>query len=151
MEDLKKKIENIWYYNKIPIIVGLCFLALLISTVVNKLDEPKFDHSIAIISKYNYPSQENVNKLKSVFEKKFGGSFNVTIFNVELGAVGEREELISKLDLDLRQKISEYLFIENLDQFKKATSNIELDVALVSEVDWLSDLELDNFYYATRK
>ena len=147
-----KKIENIWYYYKTYILVGIAILFLVVTTVVNKVNEPKFDHSIAIISKSNYPSQENVDKLINIYEDKYGGEFKVEIYNLALGQLGEDEVILSKLSLDLGNKISEYYFIEDTDAFKKATDNIEFEsVALVSQIDWLNNLGLDNFYYCIRK
>ena len=150
--DIKKKIKNIWFYYKIPIIIGIFALILVGYNIVNKLSEPKYDHSIAIISKYNYPSQESTDKLKTIFEEKYDGTFNVVIYNLALGELGEDEVILSKLSLDLGNKISEYFFIEDIDAFKKTTADIEFsDVVLVSDVDWLNNLELDDFYFAIRK
>lgn len=151
MDNFKKTISNIWFYNKVPIIIGIIALFLLVGTIVNKVNEPKYDHSIAIISKYNYPSEGNVKRLKQTFEEKYGGTFKVDIFNVALGEAGEDEVIISKLSLDLGNKISEYLFIEDLETFKKTTADIKFSsVVLVSDLDWLSNLGLDNFYYCIR-
>lgn len=152
MNDFKKKISNIWFYYKVPIIVGILAIFLVVTTIINKVNEPKFDHSIAIISKYNYPSQENVDKLTKIFEEKYQGTVDVKIYNVALGQIGEDENTISKLSLDLGNKISEFIFIEDMDTFKKTTADIEFSsVVLVSQIDWLSDLGLDNFYYCIRK
>ena len=150
--DIKKKITNIWFYYKIPILIGILAIFVIATTVVNKINEPKIDHSIAIISKHNYPSQENVDKLTKIFENKYNGTVEVKIYNVALGEVGEDENIISKLSLDLGNKISEDLFIEDLEIFKKTTADIEFSqVVLVSEIDWLNNLGLDNFYYCIRK
>lgn len=152
MNDFKKKTSNIWFYYKVPIIVGILAIFLVVTTIINKVNEPKFDHSIAIISKYNYPSQENVDKLTKIFEEKYQGTVDVKIYNVALGQIGEDENTISKLSLDLGNKISEFIFIEDMDTFKKTTADIEFSsVVLVSQIDWLSDLGLDNFYYCIRK
>ena len=76
----------------------------------------------------------------------------IEIYNLALGQLGEDEVILSKLSLDLGNKISEYYFIEDMDAFKKATDNIEFEsVALVSQIDWLNNLGLDNFYYCIRK
>lgn len=150
--DNKKKIQNIWYYYKIPIIIGIIAILIIGYTISNKLSAPKYDNSVAIISKYNYPSAEQVEELKNVFNEKYGGTFDVVIYNVALGELGEDEVIISKLSLDLGNKISKYIFIEDMDTFKKTTADIEFsDVVLVSDVDWLSNLGLDNFCFATRK
>ena len=152
MNDLKKKVENIWFYYKVPIIIGTVLLYLFISYGINKTEEPKYDYNIAIISENNYPSEENVEKLKNIFSEKYDGTVGVNIYNVTLGEVGQDEVILSKLSLDLGNKISELFFIEDMDTFKKTTADIEFsDVVLVSNVDWLSNLGLDNFYFATRK
>lgn len=148
----KKKLENIWYYYKIPIIITIIVIYVISITVINKLSVEKFDNSIAIISKENYPDEENVAKLTEIFEEKYNQTFEVVIYNVELGETGQDEAIISKLDLDLCNKLSTYFFIEDLDAFKKATANIEFsDVTLVKDTDYLNNLGLDNFYFCIRK
>lgn len=149
--DIKKKLENIWYYYKIPIIIGIIVLIVIGETIKLKKEEPKFDNSIAIISKTNYPSQDEVENLRNAFIKKYGGTFDVVIYNVELGAVGEDDVTISKLSLDLSNKISSYLFIENLDSFKETTNNLQINVlGQGKDFDWLKDCGVDNLWFATR-
>ena len=151
MDDFKKKISNIWYYYKIPIIIGVCVLSLVVGVIIDKKSEVKSDHSIAIISKSNYPSQEETNKLKNTFEDRIGGSFEVVIYNVALGEIGEDDVIISKLSLDIANTISEYYFIEDLDAFENATNNLKFkEIEKVENIDWLQDLGLDNFYYCIR-
>lgn len=150
--DIKKKLENIWYYYKIPIIIGIFVVYVLVNTVIQKINTPTYDHSVAIVSKYNYPSAENVERMRLIFEEKYGGTFDIVIYNIALGEIGEDEILISKLSLDIGNKISEYYFIEDMETFKKTTANVEFsDVVLVSDLDWLSNLGLDNFYFCIRK
>jgi len=150
--DIKKKLENIWFYYKVPIIIGVIVLLLIGSTIKSKMEEVKYDHSVAIISEFNYPAQDKIEKIRNIFENKYGGSFNVVIYNVTLGETGQDETIISKLGLDLSNKISEYIFIEDMDTFKETTADIEFsEINLVSDVEWLSNLGLDNFYYCIRK
>lgn len=150
--NLRKRIEHIWYYYKIPIIVGVAVIALIVYTINIKTNEVKFDHSIAIISKENYPSEENVTKIKEIFQDKYGGTFDVVIYNLALGELNQDETKLAKLDIDLRNKISEYFFIEDMETFKKTTADIEFkDVALVKNISWLNNLGLDNFYFCIRK
>lgn len=150
--EIKKKIENIWFYYKIPIIIGICVIGLIINVVISKMNEVKYDHSVAIISAENYPSEENVEKLRNIFEEKYNGTVDVVIYNIALGELNQDEVLIAKLDLDLGHKISEFLFIEDMDTFKKTTADIEFsEVALVKDIPELQGLGLDNFYYCIRK
>ena len=152
MEKIRKKIGYIWDYYKVHIFVGIVVIYIIVSSIIAFRSPDEYDHSIAIISKENYPSQEKVDALKEIFEDKFDGTFDVKIYNIELGAYGQDEITISKLGLDIANTISEYMFIEDMDAFKKATNNIEfVEVALVNEIDWLSNLDLDNFYYFVRK
>lgn len=151
MEDFKKKFTNIWYYYKVPIIIGIIALFVIVTTVVNKVNEPKYDHSIAIISKANYPSQEEVDKLKDVFEEKYGGECIVVIYNVALGEIGEDDVTISKLSLDLGNRISDFLFIEDLDKFLEVANNIDINTqGLGKEFDWLKDCGVDELWLTTR-
>ncbi|MBQ0035763.1 MAG: hypothetical protein KBT35_02465 [Firmicutes bacterium] len=149
--DVKKKIENIWFYYKIPIIIGIIALFVVVETIIGMKETPKYDHSIAIISKENYPSQEEVDNLKKCFSEKYGGTFDVVIYNIELGAIGEDEVKISKLSIDLSNKVSTFLFIENLESFKETTNNIEINIeGQGKDISWLKDCGVDDLWFATR-
>ena len=151
MEDLKKKISHIWYYYKVPIIIVVCVIFVIFDSIISNKDAPKYDNSIAIISKENYPSEEEVERLRKAFESKYDGSFDVVIYNIELCEPGEDEIIISKLSLDLANNISEYLFIENMDKFEEATNNLEVNIqGLGKEFEWLKNCGVDDFYYCTR-
>lgn len=149
--DIKKKLENIWYYYKVPIIIGIVVLFVVGEAIVFKKSEQKFDNSVAIISKNNYPNQEEIENLRNAFIKKYGGTFDAVIYNIELGAVGEDDVTISKLSLDLSNRISAYLFIENLESFKETTNNLEINVqGQGKEFDWLKDCGVDNLWFVSR-
>lgn len=149
--EFKKKIENFWYYYKVPFIICLVVLYLVCNVYISKKNEVHYDNSVAIISKDNYPSEEQVEEIRSTFEDKYGGTFDVVIYNVALGEENQDEVTLSKLDLDLRNKVSTYFFIEDMDTFKKTTSDIEFsEVVLVNDTEWLENLGLDNFYFAIR-
>lgn len=150
MEDLRKKITNIWFYYKVPIIVGIIVLFVSIYSIRIFMSKDEYDHSVAFISTA-FPTEQQMDDIKVAFENQYGGTFEIQIFNIKLGADNQDQVTISQLDLDLGQKISEYLLIEDLDAFKKATNNLEIkDVALVSEIDWLKGNGIDNLYYAKR-
>jgi len=149
---LKDKISNFWYYYKVPFIIAVCVLVLVIYTISTKMNEVKYDHSVAIISEKNYPDAEGVERIRKIFEEKYGGTFDVVIYNLALGELYQDETKLAKLDIDLRNKISEYFFIEDMETFKKTTADIEFsDVALVKDISWLNNLGLDNFYFCIRK
>lgn len=149
--DVKKRIENIWFYYKIPIIIGVIALFVIVETIAGIKETHKSDHSIAIISKENYPSQEEVDNLKNSFTEKYGGTFDVVIYNIELGAIGEDEVKISKLSIDLSNKTSTYLFIENLESFKETTNNIEINIeGQGKDISWLKDCGVDDLWFVTR-
>lgn len=151
MNDIKKKIANIWYYYKIPIIVVIAVLYLAIYSFVNYKPYKEKDHSIAIISENNYPSETQVNSIINAFEKKYEGSFEVVIYNIDIDGYGQDETIISRLDLDLRNKISEYYFIDDLDGFNYATNNLQFaSVEKVENIPWLQGVGVDDFYYCVR-
>lgn len=151
MEDFKKKISYIWYYYKAPIIIILIIMFIVGNDVIANKKEAKTDNSIAIISKANYPSEEEVKRLKETFETKFEGKFDVVIYNVSLGSIGEDDVIISKLSLDLANKISSYWFIEDMEKFKESTNNLELnEQGFGKDFVWLNNCGVDNFYYCTR-
>ena len=151
MNNLKKKLENIWYYYKTPIIIVVFILVCVLSVTTSSKKEEEYDHNIALIS-VNYPTEEECIKIREAYSKHYGGTFGLTVYNVKLTELNQDQILISKLDLDLRNTISEYLLIEDLDAFKKATNDLKIyEVTLVSNIDWLKGLGADNLYFATRK
>lgn len=150
MQDVKKKLENIWYYYKAPIIIVGAIIIISLSYLFDYKEEIKYDHSVALIS-VNVPSEQQIADITKAFENEYGGSFEIKIYNVALTEEGQDQVIISKLDLDLGNKLSEYLLIEDLDAFKKATNNLEIhDVALVSNIDFLKGFGIDNLYFAKR-
>lgn len=151
MEDLKKTISNIWYYYKVYILIGLASIFLIIYSFVNVASVSENDYSIAIISKNNYPSEQQVEELTKAFEKQYNATFEVKIYNIELGGYGEDEVTISKLSLDLANHISYYLFIEDLDAFYEATNNLAINVlGQGKDFDWLNDCGVDELWLTTR-
>lgn len=151
MEDFKKKLSNIWYYYKVPIVIVALIIFVFVDYKLTNPTEEKFDNSIAIISQV-FPSEDELNNIVEIFENKYEGTFEVNIYNVELGKENQSQETLGRLDLDLANSISNYLIIQDLDAFKKATNNMELyNVALIKDLDWLCGHEIDEFYFATRK
>lgn len=148
--DIKKKIQNIWFYYKVPIIIGIFILAVFIDYQFTSTPEEKFDHSIALISQ-TFPTEQQSEEIKQIFSDKYGGTFEIRIYNVALGELNQDQVIISQLDLDLANRQSEYLLIEDLDAFKKATNELELhEVTLVSDLDWLVGHGVDSLYFAKR-
>ena len=148
--DFKKKLENIWFYYKVPIIIGIFIIAVFIDYQFFSKPEEKFDHSIALISQ-TFPTEQQSQEIKQIFSDKYGGTFEIRIYNVALGELNQDQVTISQLDLDLANKQSEYLLIEDLDAFKKATNELELhEVTLVSNLDWLVGHGVDSLYFAKR-
>ena len=148
--DLMKKIENIWFYYKTHIIVGILILFVSIYSIRLYLQKEEYDHSVAFISS-TFPTENQMEEIQKSFEEQYGGKFEIKIYNITLGADNQDQVTISQLDLDLGRKISEYLIIEDLDAFKKATNNLQIyDVALISDIDWLKNKGIDQLYYAKR-
>lgn len=151
MNNIKKKFENIWYHYKAQILVAIGVIFVVVYSFANQGVENEFDHSIAIISKDNYPSESQVEKMINAFESKYDGSFEVRIYNIEINGYQQDEVIVSKLGIDISNKISEYYFIENLDAFKEATNNLEFkSIKKVENINWLKDLGVDKFWFAIR-
>lgn len=148
---MKKNLENIWFYYKVPILIIVIVLFIFIDYKISTRKVEKYDNSIAFIS-ITYPSEEELNNIKNIFENKFESTFEIKVYNVELGADNQDQIILSKLDLDLVNSLSNYLLIEDINAFKKATNNLKLyNVALVKDLDWLKGHEIDNMTFATRK
>lgn len=150
MANYKKKLENIWYYYKVPIIIIGLVLITTIDIYITTKKEPTYDQSIGIIAT-NFPSEENVESIKQSFEKEYDETFKVETFNIDFDSYITDEVEVSRLDLDLRNSISKYLIIEDIEGFKKATNRSDWEVALISDIDFLKNKGADNYYLITRK
>lgn len=151
MNSFKSRLSNFWYYYKIPIIIIIAVLFVTADVIISNRNSIKYDNSIAIISKDNYPSEDEVKKIKDIFQEKYGGTFDIIIYNIDLTETGQDEVMVSKLSLDLGNKISKFLFIENMDKFNIATNNLQINVeGKGKNFDWLEGCGVDNLWYATR-
>lgn len=149
MDDFKKKLENIWYYYKVPIIIIGLIIIVTLDIIITTKPEEKYDHSIAFIAT-NFPEEESLNKITDLFEKEYNKTFKLEIFNLDFNYPDQVE--ISRLDLDLGNKISDYLIVEDIEGFEKAIAdNIIIEIAQINEIDFLKGNNLDNYYLVTRK
>lgn len=150
MNNFKKKLENIWFYYKVPIIIVALVLIVSIDLAITTKREPKYDQSIGIVAT-TFPSEENVEKIRLAFENKYIETFKVETFNIDFNSNVIDEVEVSRLDLDIGNSISKYLIIEDLEGFKKATNRNDWEAALISDVDFLKGNGADNYYLIIRK
>lgn len=150
MDNFKKKLENIWFYYKVPIIIIVVIIVVSIDLAITTKHEPKYDQSIGIVAT-SFPSEENVEKIRLAFEKEYNETFKVETFNIDFNSNVVDEVEVSRLDLDIGNSISKYLIVEDLEGFKKATNRNDWEVALISNVDFLKGNGADNYYLIIRK
>lgn len=150
MDGLKKKIENIWFYYKVPIIIIGIIIIVTLDIMLTTKSEPEYDQSIGIVAT-TFPSEENVDTIRQAFENKYNETFKVETYKIDFNSNIIDEIESSRLDLDLRNSISKFIIVEDIDGFKKATNKNDWDVALIGNIDFLKGNGADNYYLIIRK
>lgn len=150
MEKILKAIKNYWYYYKPYVITGVLVLAVVIYSFANSGEGEKFDRYAALISSAPY-REEEVKALQDAFAAQFG-SFGVRVYTIELGALNQDQAVLAKLDLDLGQRLSDTLLLEDVEAFREATNGLPVSEPVpVSSVPYLSGLGFDDLYLVTRE
>lgn len=150
MKLTKEKLENIWYYYKVPILVVLLVIAVGIYVFITSRVQENYNHHVAVISSAYY-SDEQLNTLKTAFEGRYG-SIGIEAYRIALGELNQDDIQISKLDADLRTHRSDILLLQNVRTFEESTNNLAISEPVpVSDIEYLKGLGFDDLYLVTRK
>ena len=148
---MKKRLQNFWYYYKIPVIIILAVLAAGIYFLSLRETE-KSDYDIAVVSPRGC-SDEQLRKIQSVLEqagKDQNGdgavSVKIHVFRFAIGKDGQDRNEIAGLDADLVGKVSGLFFTEDPEQFEESTNGIgkAADAIPVSGIPLFSGCGIDD-------
>lgn len=150
MNGIREKLEHFWYYYKTPALIALVVLLVVIESLITTPKTEKYDASVAVISPSGY-SEESVAKLRDALEAELGGKVEVKLFMLDLGALNQDETDLALLDIDLRNRISKILLLDDVEKFEQATDNLSISEAVrVKDVEYLSGLGFDELWMVSR-
>ena len=149
MENFKKKIENLWFHYKVPILILLVIAIIGLDILITTPLDDHYDREIALISPTAFPP-EQVDSLKNALSAEYG-NINLNTYTVSLGDLNQDEVVLSKLDLDLGNKISSILLIEDLDAFKGATEVVDTSKAVqLKDLPRFAGIGFDSLWFIDR-
>lgn len=157
MESMKKRLQNFWYYYKIPTLIILAVLAAGLY-FLSQRETIQSDYSVAIVSPRGL-SGEQLAKIKTVMEQTGqdrNGDNAVTVmirvFRFAIGEDGQDTKEVAGLDADLVGKESGIFFTEDPKRFEEVTNGIgkAADAVPVSDVPMLADCGIDDLYFLVR-
>ena len=133
--DNRKRIENIWFYYKKHILIGLAVVLVLVYLGIQKLSTEKPDYHIGIVRSESLTAEE-MDTLNGVFTaagQDINGDGQVLVqihtYYADLADDSENAgvnnaEAVQGLDADLIGKMSGIFLLEDVDTFQVLTNGI---------------------------
>ena len=133
--DNRKRIENIWFYYKKHILIGLAVVLVLAYLGIQKLGTEKPDYHIGIVRAESL-SAEELNALNAVFTaagQDLNGDGQVLVqfhtYYADLADSSENAgvnnaEAVQGLDADLIGKMSGIFLLEDVETFQRLTNGV---------------------------
>ena len=150
MHGIKEKLDHFWYYYKTPALIAAVVILIVIETLITTPKTEKYDLSVAVVSPSGY-SEESVGKLRDALETELRRSVEVRLFRLDLGELNQDETDLALLDIDLRNRISEILLLDDVEKFEQATDNLSIyEPVRVGDVEYLSGLGFDELWMVSR-
>ena len=155
---MKKKLQNFWYYYKIPAVILLAVLAAGLYLFLTKRQTVESDYNIAIVSPQS-PSAEQLgliqNALTSIGKDQNGDGIvliQLRVFRFAIGEDGQDMNAVAALDADLVGNESGLFFVEDPEKFEKSTNGIgkAAEAVPVSGLQLLSGCGIDDLYLLMR-
>ena len=154
---MKNKLQNFWYYYKVPVIMILILLAVGVYFLTMN-HEPEGDYHIAVVSPRGLTA-EQMAKIQNVIEQEGrdqngDGAVRVKIhlYRFAIGEDGQDRNEIAGLDADLVGKVSGLFFVEDPERFEEATNGIgkAADAMHASDSSLFSGCGFDDLYLLVR-
>lgn len=154
---MKKKLQNFWYYYKVPVIIILAVLAVGVY-LYSQRETVEADYRVAVVAARGC-SDEQLARLKTVLTaagQDLNGDGSVTVkirvYRFAIGAEGQDMNEIGGLDADLVGKVSGLFFVEDPEGFEAATNGIGTvaDAVPVRDIPLFSDCGIDELYLLIR-
>ena len=147
--DFRDWLVNFWYYNKVYVLIGAAVLALLLWDFRPSANEKEqYDFCVGIVTP-KYYDDDQLDALKAVLSASHGKT-NVLCYHVALGAHGQDNIEISKLDIDLNFKTSSDFLVDDPETFLEVC-NVSFSAPVpVAEIGELQGLGFDDLSLVTR-
>ena len=139
--DNRKRIENIWFYYKKHILIGLAVVLVLVYLGIQKLGTEKPDYHIGLV-RAEALSAEEMNDLNAAFTaagQDLNGDGQVLVqfhtYYADLADNSENAgvnnaEAVQGLDADLIGKMSGIFLLEDVDTFQMLTNGVLSDTVI---------------------
>lgn len=158
MKDMKNKLQNFWYYYKVPALIILAILAAGLYFFLTNQGSVTGDYDIAVISARSC-TDEQLTLIRTAFgqagkDQNGDGIVEVKthVYRFALGEDGQDPKEVAGLDADLVGKMSGIFFTEYPDRFESVTNGIgkAADAIPVSDIPALSGCGIDYLYLLSR-
>ena len=155
---MKKKLQNFWYYYKVPAIIALIVMAAGIYLFLLQHRSVESDYHAAIVSPQS-PSADQLERIQKALEgigqdQNGDGSVVVTlrVFRFAIGEDGQGINEAAALDADLVGNQSGLFFVNDPEKFEKSTNGIgkAADAVPVSGIPLFSGCGIDDLYFLVR-
>lgn len=155
---MKKKVQNFWYYYKVPAIIVLIVLAAGIYLFLLQHRSVESDYHAAIVSPKS-PSADQLERIQKALEgigqdQNGDGSVVVTlrVFRFAIGEDGQGMNEAAALDADLVGNQSGMFLVNDPEKFEKSTNGIgkAADAVPVSGIPLFSGCGIDDLYFLVR-
>ncbi len=155
---MKKKLQNFWYYRKIPVIIVLVVLAAGIYLFLTKQQTVTSDYDIAIVSPRGLTGEqtEQIQRIIAANGTDQNGDGMVLaqlrVFRFAIGEDGQNVNEVAALDADLVGNESGMFFVEDPEKFEKSTNGLgkASDAVPVSSIPLFSGCGIDDMYILVR-
>ena len=155
---MKTKLQNFWYYYKVPAVIALLVLAAGVYLFLIRRGSVESDYHVAIVSAQSR-SGEQLGRIQRVLEgigqdQNGDGavSVQVRVFRFAIGEDGQDPNEAAALDADLVGNESGLFFVEVPEKFEHSTNGIgkAADAIPVSGIPLLSGCGIDDLYLIIR-
>ena len=135
MEQLRKKLQNFWFYYKIPLVVALAALLVLSYLGIQSRSTVQSDYHIGLVreSPCTDAALQSLNEIFTAAGEDRNGDGQVLVqihtYYVNLSDDSENAgvrnaEVVQALDADLIGGVSGLFLLEDVDTFQRITNNL---------------------------
>ena len=144
MEQLRKKLQNFWFYYKIPLVVALAALLVLSYLGIQSRSTVQSDYHIGLVreSPCTDAALQSLNEIFTTAGEDRNGDGQVLVqihtYYVNLSDDSENAgvrnaEVVQALDADLIGGVSGLFLLEDVDTFQRITNNLLSDSIVATE------------------
>ena len=155
---MKAKLQNFWYYYKVPVIIVLVILAVGLWFFLQDRMIESADYDIAVVSPRGCSDEQAAvirRTLEAAGRDQDRDGFvraDLHIYRFAIGKDGQDQTEVAKLDADLVGNVSGLFFTDDPESFERAVNGIvkAADAVPVSDIPLLAGSGLDDLYLVVR-